>query len=451
MHKNMQNEVMKELSIIDKLLFALNETNEFEFDESFIHSAFKGLGRAYMKKWEGNIIPYDLLKNSVKESVNKIVNLSESGIFHKTFPKNMKSPNYGDKWGRLANYIELNNRYTAEMHGGRCKNGIFGMIKLLPAIPPSAFSFTNCIIISQIFPNIFGDGYVKAPWEENSIYGIKLGAGYSENIISRDIDLTPEEQLRAFNELAWFRGIKTGFRMVISADQIKVAKPYKEDVTFDWCNNEHQELFINECVKLVNLGFEAMFIDSAKHIGGYDCENYTGVGALPEYPQMQYILYEIRRRSGNNGLSFVGEKSTDDFNRYKNMGLTTGTDFVTGDDFYKVRELSEMTKYDRDYAPGVEVENDNYEGGITYEQRLNRINTGLFGYYSASDKLPLFMQTNDIFPLRYDTNTHHIMMTNPSYSTDGTPISHFKNAFAGSDGREYNKRLGELFAHALQN
>ncbi len=445
-----KNKLMKEINPVKKLLYELGETNNFTLDRDLLHSSFKGINRANNKKWVANTVPADLLGQSVKEGVNKIINLSEGGIFYKTFPDSIKSPNYGDKWGRLANYIELNNRYIAEMQGDKTKNGIFSMIKLLPAIPPSAFSWANCIIISQIFPNIYGDGYVKGANVENSIYGIKLNAGYSANIISSDIEMAPLDQLRAFNELAWFRGIKTGFRMVISADQIKIANPEKEDIPFDWCNFEHQELFIDECVKLVKTGFEAMFIDSAKHIGGYDCENYTGVGALPEYGQMQYILYEIRKRSGNGALSFVGEKSTDDFARYKNMGLTTGTGFITGDDFYKVRQMSELNKYNRDYAPGVEVENDNYEGGISYEQRLNRINTGLFGFYTASDKLPSFMQTNDIFPLRYDTNTHHIMMTNPSYSTDGTPLSHFENAFAKDDGRNYNKKLGEIFAHALQ-
>ena len=238
--------------------------------------------------------------------------------------------------------------------------------------------------------------------------------------------------------------------MVISADQMKVAQRDREDVTFNWCNPEHQELYINECVKLMKLGFEAMFIDSAKHIGGFDCANYTGVGDLPEYPQMQYILYEIRRRSCKNNLSFVGEKSSDDFERYRLMGLTAGTDFITGDDFYAVRSLSEKCKYMRDYAPGVQVENDNYEGGLSYEQILNRINSSLFGFYLASDKLPSFMQTHDIFPLRYDTNTHHIMMTNPSYSADGTPESHWENLFTKDDGRLHNLRVGELFAHALQ-
>lgn len=444
--------VNEHLNVVDKLLFAVNQTGDFTFDKDIINKAFKGINRAFMKKWLGGIMPSELLTKNLKESINDIINLSEGGYFYKKFPDKMHSPNYGDKWGRLANYIEINNRYISEMHNERCKNGIFGMIKILPAIPPSAFSFANCIIISQIFPNIFGDGYNKGPFEENSIYGIKLNAGYSENIISYEIQdkISPEEQLRAFNELCWFRGIKTGFRMVISADQIKIARQNEKDENFDWKNPYHQEIFINECVKLANLGFEAMFIDSAKHIGGYDMGNYTGVGALPEYSQMQYILYEIRKRSNIGGLSFVGEKSSDDFSRYKNMGLTAGTDFITGDDFYKVRELSEKIKYSREYAPGVEIENDNYEGGISYEQRLNRVNSALFGYYLASDKLPSFMQTNDIFPLRYDTNTHHIMMTNPSYSTDGTPESHYYNAFAHQDGKNYNKKLGELFAHALQ-
>ena len=242
--------------------------------------------------------------------------------------------------------------------------------------------------------------------------------------------------------------IERNGQFVISADQIKVSIDGK-DVVFDWCNPQHQEIYINECVKLINLGFECMFIDSAKHIGGYDCENYTGVGDLPEYGQMQYILNEIRSRTGRTDLSFVGEKSSDDFERYRMMGLTAGTDFIMGDDFYAVRELSEKLKYMRDYAPGIEVTNDNYSGGLSYEQLLNRINSALFGYYTASDKLPGFMQMSDLFPLRYDTNTHHLMMTNPSYSTDGTSLSHWENLFAKDDGRYYNKCAGELFAYAL--
>ena len=430
---------------VNKLLESLGEDINLEPDTwSSNYLCVSGF-----KKWICNILPSELLIRIVKQAVETLVTINESGEFYNIFPDNIQTPNYGDKWGRSANYIEINNRAIAEMYGGRTKNGILSSIKILPAIPPSAKSWANCIILSQIFPNIYGDGYNKAPWEENSIYGIKLNSGYSTNIIDFEITLTPEEQFRAFNDLAHIHGLKTGFRTVISADQIKIAKPYEEDITFNWNNPEHQELFIDEHVKLINLGFEAVFIDSAKHIGGYDMENYTGVGALPGYEQMQYILYEIRRRSGCQTISFAGEKSTGDFERYRNLGLTTGTAFIPPDNYDKVKCWSEKLKYNKDYAPGVEVSNDNDEGGRSYEERLNRINSSLFAYEYPSDKLPSFMQMEDLFPLRYDTNTHHLMMTNPSYSTDGTPQSHWENLFTKEDGRNYNSKAGELFCHAM--
>ena len=56
----------------------------------------------------------------------------------------------------------------------------------------------------------------------------------------------------------------------------------------------------------------------------------------------------------------------------------------------------------------------------------------------------------DLFPLRYDTSTHTLMMTNPSFSTDGTPISHWENLFTKEDGRNYNAKVGELFKYAME-
>lgn len=435
------------MNTVNKFLSALNEIPILSQDKwSIEHQYSSGI-----KKWVAGIVPSQLLTRSVKQAIESIVTLCECDSFYEHFPENILTPNYGDNWGVLANYIEINNRAIAEMHADKTLNGLISSIKILPAIPPSAKSWANCVILSQIFPNIYGDGYNKGPFEENSIYGIKLNIGYSKNIINYDINdkITPEEQFKAFNDIAHFHGLKTGFRTVISADQIKVAQNYLEDVTFDWNNSEHLELFIKEHVKLIETGFEAIFIDSAKHIGGYDMGNYTGVGALPSYEQMQYILYEIRSRSGKTTLSFVGEKSTGDFARYKNLGLTSGTAFIEPDDFNEVKHWSQELKYEREYSPGVEVSNDNDEGGRTYEARLNRINNSLFGYEYPSDKLPSFMQMEDLFPLRYDTNTHHLMMTNPSYSIDGTPQSHWENLFAKDDGKEYNKKVAELFSYAL--
>ncbi len=435
---------------VNLLLKAFNKDTALFKNCDFDEKIYKSIGCSVSKKWIANIVPSELLNLDIKKSIDLIMTISEGGMFYDVFPDIINTPDYGDNWGRFANYIELNNRAIAKMTNDRCCCGIINLIKLLPAIPPSAKHWANCIIISQIFPNIYGDGYNKPVNDENSIYGIKINTIYSENIISNDIidKISQENQLKAFCDLAHFRGLKVGFRTVISADQIKVVYDSGEE-NFNWDNQNHVEIYINEAVKLMNLGFEAMFIDSAKHIGGYDCKNYTGVGALPSYPQMQYILYEIRRRSSKTNISFVGEKSTGDFSRYQNMGLNSGTDYITGDNFNEVKALSDKFKYNRIYAPGVEIENDNYEGGITYEQRLNRINTALFAYTYSSDKLPSFMQTNDIFPLRYDTSTHQIMMKNPSYSTDGLAYSHYENLFAKDDGRQYNAKVAELFARAL--
>ena len=41
------------------------------------------------------------------------------------------------------------------------------------------------------------------------------------------------------------------------------------------------------------------------------------------------------------------------------------------------------------------------------------------------------------------------MMTNPSYSTDGTAKTHWENLFTKEDGRNYNAKVGELFSYAL--
>ena len=435
------------MNTINKLLTALKEDTILSPDKWTIKHEFV----SGMRKWIANILPSELLKRSIKQTVESLVTLNQEGIFYNSFPDNIETPDYGDNWGVTANYIEINNRAIAEMHKNICKNGIFSAVKLLPAIPPSAKSWANCIILSQIFPNIYGDGYNKSAEEENSIYGIKLNGGYSKNIINYDIsnEITPTEQFKAFNILANFHGLKTGFRTVISADQIKVVLNDGSDTGFDWNNSEHFNLFLNSHIELVNMGFEAIFIDSAKHIGGYDMANYTGVGALPTYEQMQYIIHEIRSRTGNTHLSFVGEKSSGDFKRYENLGLSTGTGFIDPNDFHTVKNKAIEHKYSKNYSPGVEVSNDNDLGGRSYEERLQRINNSIFAYEYPSDKLASFMQMEDLFPLRYDTSTHHLMMSNPSYSTDGSPESHWENLFTKDDGREYNKKVAELFVHAL--
>ena len=135
------------------------------------------------------------------------------------------------------------------------------------------------------------------------------------------------------------------------------------------------------------------------------------------------------------------------------LGVISGTQIIKcaipDVQLENVKFWSNALKYSRDYAPGVEVSNDNTEGGTPYEVRLSRLRNCLFGFELASDKLPSFMQMEDLFPLRYDTSTHHLMMCNPSYSVDGTPLSHWENLFTKDDGREYNRQVSEIFKYAL--
>ena len=170
------------MNSVNKLLKALHHNTKLKKDKWSEEHAYYAINTT--KKWVANITPVELLSRSVKNAVESIVTLSEGDIFFEKFPDLIETPNYGDKWGRLANYIEINNRAISEMHNEFDCCGILSMIKILPAIPPSAKSWANCIIISQIFPNIYGDGYNKGPFEENSIYGLKLNGGYSNNIIN---------------------------------------------------------------------------------------------------------------------------------------------------------------------------------------------------------------------------------------------------------------------------
>lgn len=148
------NHVMKKkeenLTTVDKLLVALGEDTTIEKNKWAENDAFHGLGDAYSKRWMADILPSYLLKLSVKDAVNIIATLSESGMFFDCFPKDIETPNYGDKWGRLANYIEINNRAIATMDNGCTCSGILSCIKLLPAIPPSAKSWANCVTCAQI-------------------------------------------------------------------------------------------------------------------------------------------------------------------------------------------------------------------------------------------------------------------------------------------------------------
>lgn len=399
------------------------------------------------KRWVAGVEPKELLNRDLKDAINSIMTLQYGENAPDKIPSNIKTPNYGDNWGRHANYIEINNRALGEMHGDRTNSSILGAIKMLPAIPPSHDKWANCILVSQLYPNIWGDGWNNNG--ENSLYGIKLEyERASDNIGWVDVGkkmFTPEEQIKAFNDLAHLRGFKTSFRMLISEDQLKIG----DSGQFRWNNPDHVEAFIIACCKGIELGFDGIFFDSLKHVGGYDWGHYAGVGAVPSYDQMAYILAEIRERTGRTDLSFSGEKAEGDSLRYKNMGVNAGASGIGANSPEEVKNSAHSQAWCNEFAWGPVVSDDNDEGVICYSERMNKINSSLFGYDSAAEKLPSFMQMHDLFPLNYNTNTHNLMLENRNFSTDGKPKSHYDNLFAaGAVERSYRNQVNEKFAWA---
>lgn len=402
------------------------------------------------KRWVAGVEPKELLNRSLGDAINSILTLQYGDDIPNKIPSNIKTPNYGDNWGRHANYIEINNRALGEMYGNRTNSSILGAIKMLPAIPPSHDKWANCLLVSQLYPNIWGDGWNNNG--ENSLYGIKLEYERpSDNIgwvkIGNKV-FTPEEQIKAFNDLAHLRGFKTSFRMLISEDQLKLG----DSGQFRWNNPSHVEAFIIACCKGIELGFDGIFFDSLKHVGGYDWGHYAGVGAVPSYDQMAYILAEIRSRTGRTDLSFSGEKAEGDTLRYKNMGVSAGASQMSANSVDEVKNCAHSQAWCNDFAWGPVVSDDNDEGTICYSDRMNKINSALFGYDSAAEKLPSFMQMHDLFPLNYGTNTHELMLQNLNFSSDGTPKSHYDNLFAsGAVEKNYRKGVNEKFAWAYNH
>lgn len=430
---------------VEKIYSALTKGASFKVDDWTLQNRYFGSNRPD-KVWVAGVEPAQALKRDLKDSINSILTLAYGTEVPKKMPKVIKTPNYGDNWGRNANYIEINNRALAQMKNNRTTGAMVGAIKMLPLIPPSADKWANCVLISQLYPNIWGDSWNNNG--ENSLYGIVFDNNrLAENIGELTIGghkFSKEDMVKAFNDLAHLRGLKTSFRMIISEDQLKI----NNDICFRWNNPEHVEAFISACCKGIELGFDGIFFDSVKHVGNYDMQHYAGVGAVVGYEQMQYILNEIRRRTGRGDLSFSGEKAENDTERYRFMGLNAGASQMNAADINEVKNSSNSQKYSREFAWGPVVSDDNDEGNKNFEYRLEAIKASLFGYDNPYDKLPSFMQMADLFPLNYGINTHQLMMQNVNLSTNETPTSHYDNLFAtGENDANYRKRVAQEFAH----
>jgi len=424
-----------------KLFWILSGTNDV-YENYYIENHEYNNGNTGWKKWV-NLPPEDLLKFNPKDSVEAICSLNKAPNCYPGIPDYIPTPNYGDKWGRRANYIEINPRTIANTKGDTKSEGLLNMIKLLPAIPPSPKSFANCIILSQLYPSIHNDGKTG----DSSLYTMNLHSGISKNLTSNWLGrdgqrMGDDEQVKAFNDLAHLRGLKTGTRMLLSADQMWV-----KGERFDW--NKHEQAFIDACCWAVDLGFDAIYFDSAKHVGNYDMGGYCGVGSLPNYGQMQYITQQIKAKTGRSDIALIGEKCNKDY-RFKEMGMTAGTDWSQPDNFDSVLYEYDQQRYNDEYAAGPDISNDNDDGNRPFDQRLKRIGNAFNGYRDPGYKLPTFMQMADIFPPNPYTNTHKQMLEGQNHSTFGDVDSHYNNLFNTSGAaRWYTNAVYNEFLNVM--
>lgn len=397
------------------------------------------------KKWV-NATPQELLRRSTEQMLQSLCTLVKPNDQYPGIPSYIPSPNFGDKWGRHANYIEINPRVVAsyDNNNDRLSGGLLGVMKLLPAIPTSPNTFANCIVLSQLYPSFYGDGTEHS----DSLYCADLHRGISQNITADGLafKMGADEQVKAFNDMAHLLGFKTGFRMPISSGQLRV-----KGEGFDWY--KHEKAFIDACTWGIDLGFDSIYFDSGKHV--VDMDGYMGVGSVPNKAQMAYILYKIREQSGRSDISFVGEKCYNNA-EFKNVGYTAGTDWGRADDFESVRWEARCQKGSREYAAGPEVSNENDYGSSKHSaaQRLNRLNSCLFGFDYKEDKLPSFMQLTDIFPLSPYTNTHELMMHAKKMEANGawTKCERHWDGVFDSDfaAREYTQNVYHIFENAIR-
>lgn len=420
-----------------KLFYIVSGKNAI-YEDAWTHSHIFQCG---LKKWV-NAHPTELLKRTAEQTIQSICTITKPNSQYPSIPSYITSPNYGDNWGRHANYIEINPRLIAKYDNGKITDGLLQTLKLLPAIPTSPNTFANCIVLSQLYPTMYGDGTLNSV----SLYTSNLHSGISNNLTSEGLfgKMGADEQVKAFNDLAHLLGFKTGFRMLLPSGQLSVqGKP------FNW--QEHEKAYIDACIWGIELGFDAIYFDSAKHI--LDKNGYLGIGNLPNKEQMAYVLYKIREQSRRNDIAFIGEKCD---NRYafKEMGFSAGTDWGKADNIESVKWESRNQAHSREYAAGPEVSNDNDTGMLSYNERLNRVNSCLYGFDYVNNKLPSFMQLHDIMPLSYNLNTHNSMLYARQLSNSNAWTEcerHWNSIFAQTnEANEYRNNIYNIFSNFIK-
>jgi len=422
---------------VKKLFYIVSGKNQV-YEDLWTHAH---TFRAGIKKWV-DAHPIELMKRTPEQAIQSICTLIKPDNQYPGIPSYIPTPNFGDKWGRFANYIEINPRVIAKYKDGRITDGLLQTIKLLPAIPTSPNSFANCIILSQLYPSHYGDGTLQS----SSLYSTNLHAGISNNLTSEGLfaKMGADEQVKAFNDLAHLLGFKTGFRMFLSSGQLRV-----KGQPFAW--KTHEKAFIDACAWGIELGFDSIYFDSAKHV--VDMNGYCGIGDVPNKEQMAYILHQIREKTGRNDLAFIGEKC-DDRQIFKECGYTAGTDWGDANDFHSVKWESMKQAPNREYAAGPDVSNDNDNGRLSYQERLNRLNSCLFGFNHVNNKLPSYMQLHDYMPLSPHVNTHGLMMRTTQLISSNAWTEcerHWDGIFASTpEANQHRKNVNNIFANFIK-
>ena len=422
---------------LKKLFWICTGRNEiYEDDWTKLH-----IKKVNNKKWI-NAHPAEILRRTPEQTIQSLCTITKPEKCYPHIPSYIPSPDFGDKWGRNANYIEINPRAIAKYDGEKISEGLLNTMKLITAIPPSSNSFANCIILSQLYPAFDNDGRKHS----SSLYCTDIQKGISKTLTSENLfgKMGSDEQVKAFNDMAHLLGFKTGFRLPLSSGQLKL-----NGKDFDW--KLHEKQFIDACVCAINLGFDCIYFDSAKHIT--DKNHYCGSGDLPNKEQMAYMLFSIRAKSGRNDLSFVGEKCYDSA-QYKEMGFTAGTDWGKADYFESVLWESKKQACSREYAAGPEVSNDNDCGEYGFKTRLNRLHNCLFAHENINNKLPSYMQMHDIFPLSPYTNTHELMLNAKQMKGSDAWTEcerHYDGIFdTGTKANFYRNNVYNIFEEAIK-
>ncbi|MEI7474286.1 MAG: hypothetical protein WCK67_05855 [bacterium] len=473
---------------LKKFLAFIKPGSDYKYSSDFLKNhEFHAVGGNDWKKWIHASAP-ELLKRKTADAVGDIFNIAD---FKAANVDKIKTPDYGDKWGRFANYIEIIPRALGKpVKDPNCntnflmRDGIMGLVKMIPAIPANPSGVANCILMPGIFPVSYGDGYANGFNESSSLYthDFKFNAKtqtfdysadlFPEKLENNGVKMSKRDLIKASNDLAHVKGLKTGVFMVISEDQMKI-----NGQNFRWgaievddgkggkIKTTGKEMFIKACCQAVEDGYDAIYFDSAKHIGGYnknkfpegkmpedhwnyyefwDKGNYAGVGVLPTYNEMQEITNEIRQRTGKGDVAFIGERCEENENRYGNMGLNAGLGQIPAE-AKCIKEAADKQKHSDRFATGPAASDDNTDY-LPNETRIHKVHDVLLEN-NGEKRLPSLETMADLFPM--NISVHDLMQHNVQCSDGKTSDSHYDNLFPSDDNtKNFTQKINEEFAWA---